>query len=163
MIIEISSNPKYINKICSSSKKIYLKKIVQPFKPSRCIKASFSIIENILDFLTTKGFKRQISMKLFYEYIAIFFNLSPTSSHLYPLQVENCDSNSRLVVGEDDNGKFRLERDKRFFKNRSIIAHIIIHIAISVLSGTHFHLSQVKHLRVKCLAQGHNIKTMSQY
>ena len=48
-------------------------------------------------------------MKLFYEYMVIFLNLSPTSSHLYPLQVENCDSNSRLVVNEDDN-KFRLER-----------------------------------------------------
>ena len=35
---------------------------------------------------------------------------------------------------------------------------LIIHIAISVLPGTHFHLRQVKHLRVKCLAQGHNIK-----
>ena len=30
--------------------------------------------------------------------------------HLHPLQVETCDSNSRLVVDEDDNGKFRLER-----------------------------------------------------
>ena len=39
---------------------------------------------------------------------------------------------------------------------------LIVHIAISVLPGTHFHLSQVKHLRVKCLAQGHTILTMSQ-
>ena len=39
-------------------------------------------------------------MKLFYEYMVIFFNLSPTSSHLHPLQVENCGSNSRLVVDE---------------------------------------------------------------
>ena len=39
--------------------------------------------------------------------MTIFFNLSPTSNHLHPLQVENCDSNSRLVVDEDDNGKFR--------------------------------------------------------
>ena len=37
-------------------------------------------------------------MKLFYKYLTIFFNFSPTSSHLHPLQVENCDSNSRLVV-----------------------------------------------------------------
>ena len=52
-------------------------------------------------------------MKLFYElYIVIFINLSPTSNHLHPLQVENCDSNSRLVVDEDDNGKFRPERVK---------------------------------------------------
>ena len=39
---------------------------------------------------------------------------------------------------------------------------LIVHIAISVLPGTPFHLSQVKHLRAKCLAQGHNILTMSQ-
>ena len=52
----------------------------------------------------------RISMKLVYQYMAIFFNISPTSSHLRPLQVENCDSNSRLVVDEEDNCKFRLER-----------------------------------------------------
>ena len=47
-------------------------------------------------------------MKLFYQYMTIFFNFSPTSTHFHPLQVENCDSNSRLVVDEDENGKFRL-------------------------------------------------------
>ena len=51
-------------------------------------------------------------MKLVYQYIAIFLIFSPTSNHLHPLQVENWDSNSRLVVDEDDNGKFRLERVK---------------------------------------------------
>ena len=51
-------------------------------------------------------------MKLVYQYMVIFLNFSPTSSHLRPLQVENCDSNSRLVVDEDDNGKFRPERVK---------------------------------------------------
>ena len=49
-------------------------------------------------------------MKLLYEYMVIFFNSSSTSGHFHPLQVENCDNNSRLVVDEDDNGKFRLER-----------------------------------------------------
>ena len=44
--------------------------------------------------------------------MVIFFNFSPTLNHLHPLQVENCDSNSRLVVDEDDNGKFRLGRVK---------------------------------------------------
>ena len=39
-------------------------------------------------------------MKLLYQYVAIFINLSPPSSHLHPLQVENCNSNSRLVVDE---------------------------------------------------------------
>ena len=42
--------------------------------------------------------------------MVIFFNFSPTSCHLHPLQAENCGSNSRLVVDEDDNGKLRLER-----------------------------------------------------
>ena len=37
--------------------------------------------------------------------MAIFIIFSPTSNHLHPLQVENCDSNSRLVVDEDDNDK----------------------------------------------------------
>ena len=49
-----------------------------------------------------------ISMKLFYQYMTIFFNCVPTSNHLHPLQVENCDS--RLVEDEDENGKFRIER-----------------------------------------------------
>ena len=51
-------------------------------------------------------------MKLLYQYMAIFFIFSPTSNHLHPLQVENYDSNLRLVVGENDNGKFRLQRVK---------------------------------------------------
>ena len=38
------------------------------------------------------------------------------------LQVENCDSNSRLVVDEDDNGKFRLEKGKvKIFVNINYI------------------------------------------
>ena len=82
------------------------------FEPSRCIKASFYILENRLNFPTTFSFRMQIFMKLVhqYMYIAIFVNFSPTSNHHHPLQVENCDSNSRLVVDEDDHGKFRLER-----------------------------------------------------
>ena len=58
----------------------------------------------------------KVSMKLVYQYLAIFFIFSPTSNHLHPLQVENCDSNSRLVVDEDDNDKVRLERVKHVRK-----------------------------------------------
>ena len=54
-------------------------------------------------------------MKLVYQHMAIFFNFSPILNQLYPLQVENCDSNSRLVVDEDDNGKFKLERVELLF------------------------------------------------
>ena len=43
---------------------------------------------------------------------SIIYSFSPTSSHLHSLQVENFDSNSRLVVDEGDNGKLRPERDK---------------------------------------------------
>ena len=32
---------------------------------------------------------------------------------------------------------------------------LIVHITISVLPGTHLHLSPVKHVRMKCLSQGH--------
>ena len=66
------------------------------------------------------GFEKKISMKLCYQYMTIFLNLSPTSSHLHPLQVENCDSNSRLVVDEDDNGKFRPERVNLKWKRPTI-------------------------------------------
>ena len=41
--------------------------------------------------------------------MAILFTFSPTSNHLHPLQVENCDSSSRLVVDEDDNVKSGLK------------------------------------------------------
>ena len=49
-------------------------------------------------------------MKLVYQYVVTFCNFLTTSSHLRPLQVENCGSNSQLVVDEDDNDKFRIER-----------------------------------------------------
>ena len=39
---------------------------VQPFKPSRCIKASFYIPENILNSPTTRGLRMKIPMKLVY-------------------------------------------------------------------------------------------------
>ena len=74
------------------------------------IKAAYYFPENRPNFPTTKGFRMKISMRLAYQYIAIFFNFTATSNHLHPLQVDNCDSNSRLVVDEDDNGKFRLKR-----------------------------------------------------
>ena len=58
--------------------------------------------------------------------MAIFFNFSVTSSHLYPLQVVNCDSNSRLVVDKDDNDKFRRERVNDFRLDIFMLGHIRI-------------------------------------
>ena len=83
--------------------------LLKPFKPSRCIKASFYILENRPNFPTSKGFRIKISMKLVYEYMAIFFTFTPTSNHIHPLQIENCDSNLRLIVDKYDNGMVRLE------------------------------------------------------
>ena len=57
-------------------------------------------------------------MKLFHQYMPIFINFS--SSHLHPLQVENCNINSRLVVDEDDSGKFKLDGVKRVNYRRQV-------------------------------------------
>ena len=54
----------------------------------------------------------KISMTLVYQYMVFFFYFQTTSSDIHSLQVENCDSNSRLVVDEDDYSKLRLERFK---------------------------------------------------
>ena len=48
-------------------------------------------------------------MKLVYQHMPVLFNFSSISNHLHPLQVENCGSNSRLVVDEDDNVKSGLK------------------------------------------------------
>ena len=62
----------------------------------------------------------------------IVFNFLTTSNHHHPLQVENCDSNSRLVVDEDDKGEFRPERVK---DGRKQVVHpniLLFHLFISV-------------------------------
>ena len=49
--------------------------------------------------------------------------LKPDSFSFHPLQVENCDSNSRLVVDGDDNGKFSLERVKAVYGAKSPLSN----------------------------------------
>ena len=83
-------------------------------------KASFYIFENSLNFPTTSGFRMKISIKMAYQYLAISFIFSPTLIHLHPLQVENCDSNSRLVVDEDDNDKFRPKKSSSSTTSREL-------------------------------------------
>ena len=87
---------------------IYL--TINPLSPNDALKHHFTSLKTDFGFPTTKGFGTKISMKLVYQCMTIFFNFKTTLNQLHPLQVENCDSNSRLVVDEDDNGKFRLER-----------------------------------------------------
>ena len=64
-----------------------------------------------------------ISMQLVYQYMAIFLNFLTTLSPLHPLQVENCDSNSQLVVDEDDKDKFRPERVKSYVNSQGTLIY----------------------------------------
>ena len=84
--------------------------LFNPLSPHDALKQHFTSLKTDLIFLQLGGSRMNISMKLVYQYMVIFFTFSPTSNHLHPLQVENCDSDSRLVVGEDDNSEFKLER-----------------------------------------------------
>ena len=60
---------------------------------------------------------------------------SHTASHFHPLQVENCDSNSRLVVDEDDNGKFGLERVNSYTTTNHdyLVGCNLFHLTIKLL------------------------------
>ena len=87
----------------------------------------------------------KISMKLVYQDMGIVFIFPPTPSHLRSLPVENCGSNSRLVVDDDDNGKFRLERVKEdimtFFKlNDPLISIVFINLFIAKHDYSRFKL-----------------------
>ena len=81
--------------------------------------------------MTARGFRIKNSMKLVYQYMSIFFNFSPTLNHLHTLQAENCDSNSRLVVDEDENGKLRLERVK-YHSYRVFITYLLYYFVINI-------------------------------
>ena len=93
---------------------------LNPLSPHDALKHHFTSLKTVLIFLQLGGFRTKISIKLIYQYMVIFFIFQTTSSHLHPLQVENCDSNSRLVVNEDDNGKLRPERVNPYSANIGI-------------------------------------------
>ena len=110
--------------------------IVSAFNPlSPHDASSFYIPEKRLNFLTTRGVRKKNSMKLFYQYMymTILANLSTSSRHLHPLQVENCDSDARLVVDEDANDKFRPERVKPNIETEKVILAKYIKIRILYL------------------------------
>ena len=84
---------------------------INPLSPHDASKHHFASVKNEL-ITYTRGFENDNFHETVLIIAVIVLYLSPASSHLHSLQVENCDSNSRLVVDEDDNGKFRLERVK---------------------------------------------------
>ena len=81
-----------------------------PLNPHDALKHHLESQKNKLISWNLVVLERKFSLKL--KKNSIFFHLSPTLSHFHPLQVENCGSNSRLVVDENDSGKFRLQRVK---------------------------------------------------
>ena len=97
-----------------------------PLSPHDALKHHFAYLK---DFTKIRVLERKFSWNCFKDN-SIFFHLPPTSSHLHPLHVENCDSNSQLIVDEDDNGKLRLER----VKNSKIPLWISLFIDLYVLT-----------------------------
>ena len=79
---------------------------INPLSPHDALKHHFTSLKtDLFYFPTIKGIRAKIPMKRVYHYMA-------TSNYLHPVQVEN----SRLVVDEDDNGKFMLKRVKHMYK-----------------------------------------------
>ena len=77
--------------------------IFYPLSPRDALKHHFTSLKTGLIPLQLKDLNEN-----FYEsYILIHGNFSPSLNQLHSLQGENCDSNSRLVVDEDDNGIFQ--------------------------------------------------------
>ena len=71
--------------------------------------------------------------------MTIFFKFPPFSIHIYPLQVENCDSNSRLVVDEDGDVKFRPGRVKLIHLNNTSDAIYMMQIYVAKTIILHPH------------------------
>ena len=61
--------------------------------------------ENRPNFPTTRGFRMKMYMKLVFQILINFLQFFTSSS-------STTSRDSRFVVDEDDNGKFRLERFK---------------------------------------------------
>ena len=92
-----------------SSLVLFSSAVFSPLSPRDPLKHHFTSLKTDLIFQQLGVFRSKISIKLVRQYMVIFFNFPLISNHLHPLQVENCDSNLRFVVEEDDHGNFRLE------------------------------------------------------
>ena len=88
--------------------RLYTQLALNPLSPHNTLKHYFTSLKTDLISWNLVVLDRKFSWNCF-KNDSIFYHLSPTSSHFHPLQVENCDSNSRLVVDENDNGKVGLK------------------------------------------------------
>ena len=101
---------------------IHMYYIINPLSLHDALKLHFTSLKTVLGFLQQRILERKFPWNWFTNTWQLPLMLKTTSSHPHPLLVENCDSNSRLVVDEDDNDKLRLERVKT--KNVKIIVLI---------------------------------------
>ena len=63
---------------------------LNPLSPHDALKEHFTSLKTHLIILQLRVLERKFPLNWFTN--TIFFNFSPTSNHLHPLQVENCDS-----------------------------------------------------------------------
>ena len=87
---------------------------LNPLNPHDAWKQHFTSLKTDLILLQPRVFEWKFLWNWFTNALQFSLILSPTSNHLHPLQVENCDRNSRLVVDEDDNVKSGLIRLKHW-------------------------------------------------
>ena len=102
-LLNVYTQYKKINTNTSKQRVAHPWKPINPLSPHDALKHHFTSLETDLIFLQPRVLERK-----FHEtglpIHGNFLYISPTANHLHSLQVENCDSNSRLVVDEDDNG-----------------------------------------------------------
>ena len=86
--------------------------IINPLSPHDASKHHFTSLKTDLIFLQLAALENfhEIGLPIHGNFPQ-FLNHTKSSSFT---TVENCDSNSRLVVDEDDNGEFRLQRVNPF-------------------------------------------------
>ena len=110
---------------------------INPLNPHDTFKHHISSLKNL--FPTSRDFRKKHGAVLI---ITIYrFQLPFASCHLHLLHVENCDSNSRLLVDEADDGKFSLKRvnpcaacSKTNTMNWILVSHYL-RLIVQVITG----------------------------
>ena len=81
-----------------------------PLSPHDALTQHITSLKTDFIFLQQRVLEWKFSWNWLTNTLQFSLIFSTTSNYLHPIQVENCDSNSRLAMDEDDNGKCRLER-----------------------------------------------------
>ena len=125
--------------------------VLNPLRPHDALKHHFISLKTDLIFIQPRVLEREFLCNWLTNTWVIVITFPPTSNHLHPLQVENCGSNSRLVVDEDENGKFRIERvNFKWWKLLIFVFIFSFYECLSQLIPLHFN-TYVMGLRVRSL------------